>query len=92
MSEELERAVGRFVGAATAAFTASRDHERIKTATTKIRDLLLEWRAASETVQRALGGLLDTIQAGCDHKGAQRGYNERDGSWMNPCPHCGRSE
>lgn len=27
----------------------------------------------------------------CKHKGAQTGYNERDGSWMAPCPTCGDS-
>lgn len=25
----------------------------------------------------------------CKHKGQKTGYNERDGSWANPCPICG---
>lgn len=36
--------------------------------------------------------MLAMIRKGCDHRNAKRGYNERDGSWMNPCPHCGASE
>ncbi len=27
----------------------------------------------------------------CDHKGQKTGWNERDGSWGNPCPTCGYS-
>jgi hypothetical protein len=27
----------------------------------------------------------------CKHEGQQTGYNERDGSWGNPCPTCGYS-
>jgi len=36
--------------------------------------------------------MLSMVREGCDHKGAQTGYNDRDGSWMNPCPHCGLSK
>lgn len=36
--------------------------------------------------------MLEMVTRGCDHKNAKRGYNERDGSWMNACPHCGCSE
>lgn len=36
--------------------------------------------------------MLEAVRKGCEHKDAKRGYNERDGSWMNPCPHCGDSE
>lgn len=36
--------------------------------------------------------MLEMVRRGCKHEGAQRGYNERDGNWMNPCPHCGESE
>lgn len=27
----------------------------------------------------------------CTHPGQKTGYNERDGSWANPCPVCGES-
>lgn len=36
--------------------------------------------------------MLQHVRMGCKHENAKRGYNERDGSWMNPCPHCGHSE
>lgn len=36
--------------------------------------------------------MLQMIRRGCKHEKAQRGYNERDGSWMAECPHCGQSE
>lgn len=35
--------------------------------------------------------MLHMVRKGCKHENAQRGYNERDGSWMNPCPHCGET-
>lgn len=36
--------------------------------------------------------LLALVRRGCGHEKAERGYNERDGSWMNACPHCGETE
>lgn len=36
--------------------------------------------------------MLLVVRENCEHKNAQRGYNERDGNWMSPCPHCGKSE
>ena len=36
--------------------------------------------------------MLRLAREGCEHKDAKRGHNERDGDWMNPCPHCGASE
>lgn len=30
-------------------------------------------------------------QRTCKHPGQKTGYNERDGSWANPCPVCGES-
>ncbi len=35
--------------------------------------------------------LLTMVRSGCNHENAKTGYNERDGAWMNPCPHCGAS-
>ncbi len=92
IADKLEAVVTAFVGEATRLFTASRDPVKIKESTDRIAELLREWDAASKTVTRALRGLLDTVRSGCDHKGATTGYNERDGSWMNPCPTCGESK
>lgn len=36
--------------------------------------------------------MLEMVRRGCKHKYAVRGSNERDGDWMNPCPHCGASK
>lgn len=35
--------------------------------------------------------MLNQVQSYCKHEGQQTGYNERDGSWGNPCPTCGYS-
>lgn len=35
--------------------------------------------------------MLKMVREGCKHENAEHGWNERDGSWMNPCPHCGHS-
>ncbi len=35
--------------------------------------------------------MLHLVRKGCTHQFAERGYNERDGSWMNACPHCGET-
>lgn len=32
------------------------------------------------------------VQSQCAHNGAQRGHNDRDGSWMAQCPTCGTVE
>lgn len=48
-------------------------------------------RAAQADIELA-STMLAMVRRGCDHKGAERGYNERDGSWMNACPHCGKTE
>ena len=36
--------------------------------------------------------MLGLARQGCKHEGAQTGNNECNGSWMNPCPHCGESK
>lgn len=48
-------------------------------------------RAANAGIEVART-MLAMVRKGCKHENAQRGYNERDGSWMNPCPHCGMTE
>lgn len=36
--------------------------------------------------------MLRLVRKGCKHEGAERGFNDRDGSWMNACPHCRATE
>lgn len=88
---KLDEAVSESIAKATAAFVVSSDKVKIKEATTVLRAVLTEWQAKACSVQQAIAGLLDVIRRSCDHAGAQRGCNERDGSWMNACPHCGES-
>jgi hypothetical protein len=88
---KLDDAVQESVAVAAAAFDASTDKAAIKAATTVMIGVLTEWHAKHDAVKRAVGGLLETVRRGCDHEGASRGYNDRDGSWMAPCPHCGDS-
>lgn len=90
-NSKLAEVSAHFVAEATKAFTASRDKADIKEATTRIRALLKEWDATHEATRRAMAGLLGVVQSGCDHAGAERGCNDRDGNWMNACPHCGYS-
>lgn len=42
--------------------------------------------------RKAVVALMQANNSLCAHDGAKRGYNERDGSWMNPCPTCGHAE
>lgn len=91
MTATLTESVKAIVAEAQAAFTVSYDTQSIKTATTKLSELLREWQACDKMVQQTIAGLLDLVRKNCKHEGAQRGYNERDGPWMNPCPTCGYS-
>lgn len=61
--------------------------ERIPAEVKALKDRL----AAIEAEKRILVQLLSMVREGCPHEGAQTGYNERDGNWMNPCPTCGYS-
>ncbi len=61
--------------------------EKIRYETLRIRVEIS--RLGAELVQART--LLDLVQIGCDHPGQVTGYNERDGSWANPCPVCGSS-
>lgn len=36
--------------------------------------------------------MLMWVREGCNHENAEHGYNERDGLWMNACPHCGATK
>jgi hypothetical protein len=57
----------------------------------RLRDALAAWRQFDALVERTITGLLQILVGSCKHPGAATGYNERDGSWMNPCPVCGHS-
>jgi hypothetical protein len=92
MSKELKDAVEQLLASAQAAFTTSDDLADIKQSTDALTALAREWQQHSERVRSTVTGLLKLVQSRCKHVGAQRGYNDRDGSWMNSCPTCGASE
>lgn len=56
----------------------------VKKLTEFIRGLEAELKVARQ--------MLAIVRGGCAHENAKRGYDDRDGFWMNPCPHCGKSE
>lgn len=91
MSKELDIAVAQLLAAAQTAFTTSDEIAAIKQSTDALRALLHEWRAHDKRVESTVVGLLRLVQSRCKHVGAQTGYNQRDGSWMAPCPTCGES-
>lgn len=66
--------------------------DAIEWGTRRTRETLAMWQRADKLVQSTLRTFLDIMQWNCKHEGAVRGYNERDGSWMNPCPTCEKSE
>lgn len=78
--------------AASKCLIVGKDKPRIKEATTELRQLLALWAEHNKAATETIRTLLAVAREWCDHAGAQRGYNERDGSWMNPCPTCGHSE
>lgn len=90
--KKLNEAVQEIIAEAQAAFSVSDDRSDIKASTSKLMNILKTWQAKDKLVTTAIIGLLKVVRSNCDHKGAQRGYNERDGDWMNPCPHCGDSK
>ena len=92
MSKELKDAVEQLLASAQAAFTTSDEPADIKQSTDALSALAREWQRHSERVRSTVTGLLNLVQSRCKHVGAQRGYNDRDGSWMNSCPTCGASK
>lgn len=88
----LANAAKAFVGDAQEAFTVSSDVAEITVSTAALRELLKEWQARNKMVEQAIVGLLKLVRQNCKHVGAERGYNDRDGVWMCPCPTCGHSE
>lgn len=55
--------------------------------TTKLREQIEIRKSEIKLLSDAIGH----YQQQCKHPGQQTGYNERDGSWANPCPVCGHS-
>lgn len=62
--------------------------EQIPAEVKKLTDCIKGLRADLEVAST----MLKMVRRACSHDGAVTGYNERDGSWMNPCPHCGHAE
>lgn len=60
-------------------------HDDIPAEVKKLDDFI-KARTAELDIARKL---IRMVREGCPHTGAETGFNERDGSWMNPCPHCG---
>lgn len=88
----LRDAMNALLQRAQAALTFSNQPDDIKRASDTLRAMLLMWRELDGHFSASVGGLLDMVQRNCKHPNAQRGFNERDGNWMSPCPTCGMSE
>lgn len=85
-------AVDTLLQRAQAALTFSREPADIKCACDSLCELLRVWHTLNDHVSSSVGGLLRLVRQNCKHPGAQHGYNERDGSWMNACPICGETK
>ena len=59
--------------------------EQIKKELAKLRAEIAKREADLKLLRQAVKHYQDQ----CDHAGQKTGYNERDGSWGNPCPTCG---
>ena len=91
MTKELDAAVSQLLASAQMAFTTSDALPDIKQSTDALSELFRQWREHNKRVESTVLGLLQLVRSRCKHVGAQTGYNERDGSWMAPCPTCGDS-
>ncbi len=87
----LREAMEALLQRAQGALTFSKQPDDIKRASDTLREILRMWSALDGHFSASVRGLLDLVQRNCKHPAATRGYNERDGNWMNPCPTCGRS-
>ena len=70
------------------------DTETIKVEVGKLRSSILALRAKMKSIEAEIAPYafaLRHYQSLCKHPGQKTGYNERDGSWANPCPVCGQS-
>jgi len=88
----LTAAVDQVTSAATLALKVSSDPEVIRLSTVQLRLLMSEWSRADTVVRKTLSTFLEIARSLCDHRGAVRGSNDRDGDWMNPCPTCGATK
>ena len=91
MTKELDAVVTQLLAEAQMAFTTSDTPADLKQSADALRALLHEWYARHKRVETTVIGLLQLVQSRCEHVGAATGYNQRDGSWMAPCPTCGAS-
>lgn len=66
-------------------------HDKIKSVADLLRQRLKDHQTVFDMERAPAIALLDMVQKLCKHKGAETGYNDRDGSWMSPCPTCGHS-
>lgn len=87
----LRNSVEALLRQAQAALTFSKDPGDIKRACDALSEILRTWHVLDNHVSSSVRGLLQLVRQNCGHPNASRGYNERDGSWMNPCPTCGAS-
>jgi len=88
----VREAVNELLKRAQAALTFSTESADIKRACDDLRELLRAWDLLDDSVRSSVGGVLQIVRNNCKHPDAKRGYNERDGDWMSPCPVCGESE
>lgn len=63
------------------------DPETIKRETSKLSSEIALKKREIEVMRAAI----QQYQKMCNHPGQETGYNERDGSWANPCSICGES-
>ena len=89
--QELDCAVSQLLTSAQMAFTTSDALPDIKQSTDALREMFRRWREHDKRVESTVVGLIRLVQSRCKHVGARTGHNERDGSWMAPCPTCGDS-
>ncbi len=87
----LDETVKALLGEAVTSFTASAEPADIKVSAKQLAEILHRWNAADKQIRQTIGTMLKTVRQNCKHVGAVRGYNDRDGSWMAPCPTCGES-
>ena len=62
-------------------------NEEIKERVTELSKEIEQRKSEIDLLRTAL----DVYRRQCKHIGQKTGYNERDGSWGNPCPTCGYS-
>lgn len=97
MSKELADSLASAFGATSRALAEHvviprEDKEAISKAAKSLREMLKLWSSHHNLAEKSLRAFLKLVTDECDHAGARHGHNERDGSWMSPCPTCGHSK